>query len=139
MPPAEPAPGALPGVSPAAPPDLGLPGLTACSLCAGETLADGGPLDVPRAEQLERWRRLAADGVARVAFVECLDECERGDVVVARPSGACRSAGATPVWFEQVAGDGPVAEVAGWLRSGGPGAAAVPGPLRRHVIERSRD
>ncbi len=109
--------------------DAARPGLTACSLCAGESL---GPGEGPRAEQLARLEQLAADGVARLTLVECLDECERGDVVVARPTGACRRAGVAPVWFQQLAGDGLTGELRGWLEAGGPGAAAMPGALEPH-------
>jgi (2Fe-2S) ferredoxin len=110
-----------------------VPGLTACSLCAGETLGDQ---EEPGA-QLDRLQRLADDGVARLTLSECLDECERGDVVVARPVGACRRAGARPVWFERLAGEAATGELARWLRSGGPGAAPVPAALAENVITRS--
>ncbi|NKY06203.1 hypothetical protein HF998_04310, partial [Cellulomonas hominis] len=62
-------------------PERALPGVTACSLCAGETLGDGDPLP---GGQMARLRALADRGAARLTLVECLDECERGDVVVAR-------------------------------------------------------
>lgn len=110
-----------------------LPALTACSLCAGETLGDQ---DAPGA-QLARWQRLADDGVARVTFSECLDECERGDVVVARPTATCRRAGARPVWFERLAGEDATAHLTRWLQRGGPGAVPLPGPLAGNVIARS--
>ncbi|EYR63498.1 hypothetical protein N866_20205 [Actinotalea ferrariae CF5-4] len=110
-----------------------VPGLTACSLCSGETLgegdADGG--------QLARLQRLADDGVARLTLSECLDECERGDVVVARPTRGCRAAGARPVWFERLAGDAATQQLAAWLRAGGPGAAPLPDALSGNVIERA--
>lgn len=111
-----------------------LPGLTACSLCAGEALAETDPLPGGQAERL---RRLSRDGVARLTFVECLDECERGDVIVARPAATCRRAGARSVWFERLAGDEATAELGDWLRSGGPGATGLPDGLAGHVIERS--
>ncbi|WP_225753547.1 hypothetical protein [Actinotalea sp. Marseille-Q4924] len=109
-----------------------VPGLTACSLCAGETL---GEADAPGG-QLARLRRLADDGVARLTLSECLDQCERGDVVVARPAAACRKAGARPVWFDRLAGAEATAHLATWLRDGGPGAAPVPRQLRANVIAR---
>lgn len=109
-----------------------VPGLTACSLCAGETF---GEPEVQRA----RLEALAAGGVARLTFVECLDECERGDVVVARPTPACRARGAAPVWFERLAGERPTARLADWLRAGGPGAAPVPGELAPLVLRASTD
>lgn len=110
-----------------------VPGLTACSLCAGETLEG---VDTAPGGQLERLRRLAADGVARLTLVECLDECERGDVVVARPCGVARESGAVPVWFEQLAGDDATRALEAWLRAGGPGAAPMPDALDPLVILR---
>ncbi|WP_235977969.1 hypothetical protein [Flavimobilis rhizosphaerae] len=111
-----------------------LPGLTACSLCAGETL---GESDTEGGGQLQRLQRLAESGVARLTTVECLDLCECGDAVVARPTRASRGAGARPVWFERLAGDEATAELADWLRSGGPGATELPGGLASNVIQRS--
>lgn len=113
-----------------------MPGLTACALCAGETLA---ATDALPGGQAERLRRLAASGVVRLTFVDCLDECERGDVVVARPTPGCRRAGASPVWFERLAGDGMTATLEAWLRAGGPGAAALPGALGDLVVDRAGD
>ncbi|MFD6142347.1 hypothetical protein [Promicromonospora sp. NPDC060271] len=110
-----------------------IPGLTACSLCAGETLGEN---DVPGG-QLGRLRRLDAGGVARLTLSECLDECERGDVVVARPSGAGRAAAGRPVWFERLAGDEPTARLREWLQSGGPGIEDVPAELSPLIIDRT--
>lgn len=109
------------------------PGLTACSLCAGETLGERDPL---AGGQLTRLRRLAEDGVANLTLSECLDECERGDVVVVRPTGAARRRGERPVWFERLAGDELTDELAGWLRACAVGKAPVPGALEAHVIDR---
>lgn len=119
------------GLGPAAPRTR--PGLTACSLCAGETLGDR---DALAGGQLTRLRRLADDGVVRLALSECLDECNLGDVVVVRPSGAARRRGGRPVWFERLAGDELTDELAGWLRAGAVGAAPVPMALEGHVIDR---
>lgn len=116
-----------------APADGSLPGLTACALCAGETLE--GVDDLPGG-QAERLRRLAETGVARLTFVDCLDECERGDVVVARPTAHCRRAGVAPVWFERLAGDDATEALAAWLRRGGPGGGPPPADLRALVIDR---
>ncbi|WP_282945832.1 hypothetical protein [Cellulomonas endometrii] len=113
-----------------------LPGLTACSLCAGETLGSADPL---AGGQLERLRRLSNAGLARLTTVECLDECERGDVVVARPSSVCRAAGAAPVWFERLAGPAATAKLGEWLQAGGPGARALPSSLADLMIRRPVD
>jgi (2Fe-2S) ferredoxin len=110
------------------------PGLTACSLCVGETLGDLDPLP---GGQLARLRRLQSQGVARLTLSECLDECNRGDVVVARPAAAGRARGARPVWFERLAGDDPTGALETWLDDGGPGFAPLPTELSPHVIDRS--
>ncbi|MCR6690157.1 hypothetical protein [Cellulomonas sp.] len=113
-----------------------VPGLTACSLCAGETLGDTD--DCPGG-QAGRLREVAARGVARLTFVECLDECERGDVVVARPTRAARHAGARPVWFERLAGDPATGLLEEWLQAGGPGRAPLPHGLTPMVIARTAE
>lgn len=131
--------GPSPAHTSAAPPDGGAPrhdgvrppGLTVCSLCAGETL---GTTDTLPGGQLARLQGLGASGAARVTLVECLDECERGDVVVARPASRHRADGAPPVWFERLAGGELTDELASWLRLGGPGSAPVPDALRELVI-----
>ncbi|WP_125776596.1 hypothetical protein [Antribacter gilvus] len=120
----------------AAQPRATTPGLTACSLCAGETLGSCDPLP---GGQLARLRALESDGVARLALAECLDECERGDVVVARPSSAGREVAGRPVWFERLAGDEPTTRLREWLATGGPGVAELPAELRPLVINRSAE
>lgn len=110
------------------------PGLTVCSLCVGETLGDG---DAQPGGQLARLQRLEACGVTRLTLAECLDECERGDVVVVRPARATRGRRARPVWLEKVAGDELTGVLADWLAHGGPGRAPTPRPLRSHVIPRA--
>lgn len=110
------------------------PGLTACSLCAGETL---GELDPLPGGQLARLRRLQTGGMARLTLSECLDECNRGDVVIARPSSTGRANGARPVWFERLAGEQVTIALARWLQRGGPGLAALPDELTPHIIKRA--
>ncbi|QUC01951.1 MULTISPECIES: hypothetical protein [Cellulosimicrobium] len=107
-----------------------VPGLTACRLCAGETL---GQADTHPGGQLERVCAIAASGDARLTVVDCLDACERGDVLVARPVPAVRAA-QPPIWFERLAGDGLTTELHSWLRAGGPGVAPLPARLSTHVI-----
>ncbi|WP_454049506.1 hypothetical protein [Cellulomonas sp. Marseille-Q8402] len=114
-------------------PETDRPALTACALCAGETLGEGDALP---GGQLARLRALAGRGVARLTLVDCLDACERGDVVVARPGASSRRAGASPVWFERLAGDGSTEQLAGWLHAGGPGRAPVPAGLAGLVVRR---
>lgn len=122
-------------LDPAPAPGEATPGLTACSLCAGETL---GHSDTRPGGQLARLRQIAAEGAARLTLSECLDECERGDIVVARPSPAGRDHTGRPVWFEKLAGDEPTATLCRWLRAGGPGLAPLPCALEPLVIDRSR-
>lgn len=107
-----------------------VPGLTACGLCAGETLAGSDPLP---GGQLARIEAIAASGDATLTVVDCLDACERGDVVVVRPTSAARATH-PPVWFERLAGDELSGELHRWVRAGGPGPAPVPELLEPHRI-----
>ncbi|NKY38021.1 hypothetical protein [Cellulomonas septica] len=111
------------------------PGLTACSLCAGETLGDDDPLE---GGQLARLEALRSRGLADLTLSECLDECERGDVVVARPSVVGRRSAGRPAWFERLAGDELTQELERWLEKGGPGVAEQPAALRPLQIDRSQ-
>ena len=108
----------------------GSPGLTACELCAGDTLraADRHP-----GGQLGRLRALDTAGCARLATVECLDVCEE-DVLVVRPSPAGRRAGGRPTWFSRLAGDAATGELRSWLEAGGPGLAPLPASLSPLVV-----
>ena len=106
-----------------------VPGLTVCRLCAGETL---GASDPRPGGQLARVEAVAATGDAALTLVDCLDACERGDVVVVRPAPAARTEH-VPVWFERLAGDAPSDSLHRWVRAGGPGRSPVPedlAPLR---------
>jgi hypothetical protein len=79
---------------------------------------------------------LAEDGAVGVTFVECLDQCERGDVVVARAAPTVRrgSTEVRAVWLERLAGDDLTGELRRWLIAGGPGVVALPPSLARNVI-----
>ena len=74
--------------------------------------------------------------MAGLTLVDCLDACERGDVVVVRPSGPGRRAGGRPVWFERLAGDEVTDALGGWLADGGPGRAPLPATLAPCRIRR---
>ena len=78
--------------------------------------------------------RDATAGRHRVRVSECLDVCERSNVVVVHPSPAARRAGGRPVHLGDVLDDATVAAVAGWLDQGGPGVAPMPVALRGHVF-----
>ena len=72
-----------------------------------------------------------------MTYVDCLDECERGDVVVIRPATRQRARGVGPVWFERVAGDELTGVLQRWLTQGGPGDRAVPVALATFTIART--
>lgn len=110
------------------------PGLTVCSLCAGETLGEADPRE---GGQLGRLRDIAARGAATLHEVECLDECNQGDVVVVRPCAAARRQGGRPVWFSGIAGDADTEALEEWLRRGGPGRHDVPEELAEMLIDRA--
>lgn len=65
-------------------------------------------------------------GGARVFTVDCLDQCDRSNVVVVRTGGARR-------WFAGMLDDGPVADLATWLADGG--RADLPGSLDVHAFD----
>ncbi|MBD7950717.1 hypothetical protein H9652_09900 [Oerskovia sp. Sa4CUA1] len=102
-----------------------VPGLTVCRLCVGETLGSSDPLS---GGQLARVEAIAATGDAGLTLVDCLDACERGDVVVVRPAPAVRTEHA-PVWFERLAGDAASESLHRWVRAGGPGRSPLPEDL----------
>lgn len=68
-------------------------------------------------------------GAGRVRVADCLDACERSNVVVVGPSSAGRRAGARPTWLANVLHPETVAEVVEWVRGGGPGVDDPPGLL----------
>ncbi len=111
-----------------------LPGLTVCGLCAGETLGEADPR---RDGQLGRLRDIAARGAATLHEVECLDQCNQGDVVVVRPCALERRRGGRPVWFSGIAGDEQTELLEEWLCQGGPGRSDVPQPLMAKKIDRA--
>ncbi|WP_315092808.1 hypothetical protein [uncultured Cellulomonas sp.] len=102
----------------------------------GETLGDS---DERAGGQLARLRELDSLGVARLTLAECLDECNRGDVIVARSARSGRRRSGRPVWLERVAGDELTGALANWLDQGGPGRAPMPASLEPLVIDRSKE
>lgn len=65
----------------------------------------------------------------RVRVTDCLDVCERSNVVVVNPSGPGRRRGARPTWLAGVLHAGTIAEIVEWVHSGGPGVGDPPGLL----------
>ncbi|ROO85983.1 hypothetical protein EDD29_3540 [Actinocorallia herbida] len=76
--------------------------------------------------------RLRAEAEVRVS--DCLDVCERANVIVVQPSAEGRAAGARNIWLEFVNGAAATEDVAAWLRAGGPGVAPMPPILDLHLF-----
>lgn len=77
-------------------------------------------------------------GSGRVRVTDCLDACERSNVVVVGPSPDGRRAGARPVWLANVLHPETVDEVVAWVQAGGPGVEDPPGLLDLCVFSPSR-
>lgn len=92
---------------------------------------------VDHAGQIPRLRA-ALDGAAPVRASECLDVCDQANVVVVQPSPEGRAAGGRPVWLGLVNDDEALADIAAWIRAGGPGIAEPPGVLDLYAIKVSR-
>lgn len=100
----------------------------------------GDPRKIPgvdHAGQLPRLRA-ALGGSARVRASDCLDVCEQANVMVVQPSAAGRAAGGRPVWLGLVNDDEALADIAAWIRAGGPGLAEPPGVLDLYAFTVSR-
>jgi len=83
--------------------------------------------DVDHARHLTSLTRaMASVPGAKVWAVDCLDSCERSNVVVVRTSGQRR-------WFGEMLGDSDVATLADWLRSGATGE--TPTDLLPHIFD----
>ncbi|GAA2609639.1 (2Fe-2S) ferredoxin domain-containing protein [Streptomyces tubercidicus] len=82
--------------------------------------------------------RAALGGTAQVRASECLDVCDQANVVVVQPSAAGRKAGGRPVWLGLVNDDDALADIAAWIRAGGPGLAEPPGVLDLYAFTVSR-
>lgn len=106
------------------------PSVTVCRGCCCGT---DKHMDVDQQGQLDRLRS-DIDGHARLVRSDCLDVCERSNVVVVNPSSFARSKGARPVWLGSVLEDEQFTEVASWICAGGPGVEKLPRGLARHRI-----
>jgi (2Fe-2S) ferredoxin len=109
------------------------------SVCRG--CCCGNPAKHPGGDpagRLARMRAALAGTGVRLRITDCLDACERSDVVVVSPGAAGRRAGGRPVWLGGVLETGPVEEIAAWATAGGPGVAEPPGTLDLHAFSPSR-
>lgn len=111
------------------------PTITACRGCCCGTRAKHP--DVDHADQLHRLQQLSGSA-ALVRTSGCLSVCERSNVVVVAPSLLGRLAGAGPVWLGDVLDDDAVADIASWVRGGGPGVAEPPSTLDFYLFKPSR-
>jgi hypothetical protein len=110
------------------------PTVTVCrGCCCGRPEKNPG---VDHAGQLTALR--AALPAAQIRTSDCLDVCERSNVVVVSPSAAGRAAGGRPVWLGLVHDLDAVADVADWIQAGGPGVAEPPAILDLYVFNPSR-
>ncbi|MEV0785405.1 (2Fe-2S) ferredoxin domain-containing protein [Streptomyces sp. NPDC050423] len=111
------------------------PTVTVCRGCCC-----GTPDKVPRLHheaQLADLRTQLA-GVALVRRTDCLDACERANVIVIQPSAQGRKAGGRPVWLGQVNDPDAAADIATWVKAGGPGLAEAPDVLDLYTFSPSR-
>lgn len=73
-----------------------------------------------------------------VRRTDCLDVCERANVIVIQPSAEGRKAGGRPVWLGQVNDPGAAADITTWVKNGGPGLAEAPDILDLYTFSPSR-
>lgn len=109
------------------------PTVTVCRGC-------GTAAKVPRLDheaQLADLRTSLA-GVAMVRRTDCLDACERANVIVIQPSAEGRQVGGRPVWLGQVNDPGAAADITAWVKDGGPGLAEAPDILDLYAFNPSR-
>ena len=100
--------------------------VTVCrGCCCGSTTKHPG---IDHTAQVEQLRHLPKEA-GRGRLSDCLDACERSNVVVVSPSAAGRRAGARSVWLGGVLDDEATADVVAWVNAGGPGVADSPGVL----------
>jgi (2Fe-2S) ferredoxin len=111
------------------------PTVTVCRGCCC-----GTPQKVPRLDHEAQLTELRTSltGVAMVRRTDCLDACERANVIVIQPSSEGRKAGGRPVWLGQVNDPAAAADITTWVKNGGPGLADPPGLLDLYMFSPSR-
>ncbi|WP_406129447.1 (2Fe-2S) ferredoxin domain-containing protein [Streptomyces sp. NBC_00989] len=99
-----------------------------------------GTAKVPGVDHAAQLAALKAElgSVARIRAVNCLDACERANVIVVQPSPSGRAAGGQPVWLGLVNDPDATADIAAWVRAGGPGLAEPPDILDLYAFGPSR-
>ncbi|MFE0494422.1 hypothetical protein CLM85_10945 [Streptomyces albidoflavus] len=115
-------------------PGAARPTVTVCrGCCCGTPKVPG----LDHAAQLRDLRQ-ALDGTATVRGTDCLDACERANVIVVQPSAEGRRAGGRPVWLGLVNDPGAVADITAWVENGGPGLTDAPDILDLYTFRPSR-
>ncbi|MFD8936287.1 (2Fe-2S) ferredoxin domain-containing protein [Streptomyces sp. NPDC059578] len=109
--------------------------VTVCRGCCCGTLAKAPHLD--HGAQLTDLRTALA-GVATIRRTDCLDACERANVIVIQPSAEGRKAGGRPVWLGQVNDPSAAVDIIAWVTDGGPGLVEPPGVLDLYAFQPSR-
>ncbi|MFE5963157.1 (2Fe-2S) ferredoxin domain-containing protein [Streptomyces rubiginosohelvolus] len=110
------------------------PTVTVCrGCCCGTPKVPG----LDHADQLHDLRQ-AVGQAATVRVTDCLDACERANVIVVQPSTAGRKTGGRPVWLGLVNDPDATADIAAWVASGGPGVTEPPGILDLYAFSPSR-
>ncbi|MET7572881.1 (2Fe-2S) ferredoxin domain-containing protein [Streptomyces sp. NPDC005492] len=109
--------------------------VTVCRGCCCGTLTK-----VPRLDHEAQLAdlRTALAGVAMIRRTDCLDACERANVIVIQPSAEGRKVGGRPVWLGQVNDPGATADITTWVEEGGPGLAEPPDILDLYTFQPSR-
>jgi (2Fe-2S) ferredoxin len=102
------------------------PTVTVCRGCCCGTTRKHPGID-HAAQVVELTAGIGDAGSVRVS--DCLDACERSNVVVVGPSRDGKLAGARPVWLSGVLDPDTVADVVAWVRAGGPGVGDPPNDL----------
>ncbi|WP_225825428.1 (2Fe-2S) ferredoxin domain-containing protein [Streptomyces naphthomycinicus] len=110
------------------------PTVTVCrGCCCGTPKVPG----LDHTAQLRALRQ-ALDGTATVRVTDCLDACERANVIVVQPSAEGREKGGRPVWLGLVNEPDATTDITAWIKDGGPGLADPPGILDLYAFRPSR-
>ncbi|MFE7465251.1 (2Fe-2S) ferredoxin domain-containing protein [Streptomyces sp. NPDC057499] len=110
------------------------PTVTVCrGCCCGSPKVPG----LDHAAQLRALRQ-ALGSTATVRVTDCLDACERANVVVVQPCAEGRRSGGRPVWLGLVNDPDATADIAAWVEDGGPGIADPPAVLDLYAFRPSR-
>ncbi|MEV7794245.1 (2Fe-2S) ferredoxin domain-containing protein [Streptomyces sp. NPDC087512] len=115
-------------------PGAARPTVTVCRGCCCGTPKIPG---LDHAAQLAELRQSLA-GTATVRVTDCLDACERANVIVVQPSGEGRRMGGRPVWLGLVNDPGAVSDITTWVENGGPGISEPPDILDLYTFRPSR-